>query len=260
MARGSQVSDGWSNVAFDYTGAVVLVTGGTSGLGAAIAAAYRTAGAEVTITGTRPGPGHYEADLDGYRYLQLDVEEDDGIDAVASALPRLDILVNNAGTMFAGTELDEADPEIFARSVQIHLLSAQRLATRCRDMLAASKLPGGASVLGINSMTAFFGYEMVPGYGAGKSGLLGLTRALAVSWAKHGIRVNAVAAGTVWTRMTEPVLSDRASSEAILARVPAGRHGQVEDITGVALFVTSEAAGWMTGQTIAVDGGFSIAG
>jgi len=250
----------WSNVDFDYSGASVLVTGGTSGLGAAIAEAYRDAGADVIITGRRKSAAEYKEDLGGYRYLQLDIENRQNIDEVAAAIPRLDILINNAGMMFGPVGLDEFDPDIFERALMVHLSSAQRLATRCRDKLSQSKLPGGASVIGMGSMGSFFGLEIIPGYGSGKTGLVGLTRVLAVSWAKHNIRVNTVAAGTTLTPMTEHVIADKAFSKAHLARTPAGRHGIPEDVNGVVLFLTSGAAGWITGQTIAVDGGFTIAG
>ena len=254
------MSGRWSNVSFDYRGAAVLVTGGTSGLGASIAEAYREAGAEVTITGTRGSPAEYDEDLSGYRYLRLDVEDRANVDAVAAAMPRLDILINNAGMMFGAVGLDEFDPDVFERAIAVHLLSAQRLAMRSRDKLSESKLPGGASVIGIGSLGSFFGLEIIPGYGSGKTGLGGLTKVLAVAWGKRNIRVNVVAAGTSWTRMTTPVLSDPEFSKAHLARTPLGRHGMPDDINGVVLFLTSGAAGWITGQTLFVDGGYTVAG
>jgi 3-oxoacyl-[acyl-carrier protein] reductase len=250
----------WDNVSFDYAGASVLVTGGTSGLGAAIASAYREAGAEVAITGTRASTTEYDADLAGYRYLQLDLEDRANVDAVAAAMPRVDILVNNAGTIFGRFGLDEMDPDVFERAVAVHLMSAQRLAVRCREKLARSNLPGGGSVIGIGSMGSFFGMEMIPGYGPAKTGLLGLTRTLAVAWARHNIRVNVVAAGTTWTPLAEPVLNDPEFSVPHLARTPLGRHGVADDINGVVLFLTSGGAAWLTGQAIAVDGGFTIMG
>ena len=154
-----------SKVTFDYSGAHVLVTGGTSGIGAATAAAYRDAGADVTITGTRGSAGEYDADLSGYRYLQMDIEDGASIDAVAAALPRLDILINNAGMALPSLGLDEYEPEIFARAVNMLLIGAFRMARRSVDLLAQSKLEGGASVIGIASMSSYFGIPIVPGYG-----------------------------------------------------------------------------------------------
>ena len=98
----------WPNIRFDFDGASVLVTGGTGGTGAAVAAAFREAGANVTITGTRPSAADYEEDLDGFGYHQLDVENRDNIDAVAAAIPGLDVLVNSAGLALFPIGLDES--------------------------------------------------------------------------------------------------------------------------------------------------------
>lgn len=247
----------WTNPRFDYRGAQVLVTGATSGIGAGIAAAYLEAGAEVTITGTRASASEYSGDLSGYRYLRLRLEDDTEIEQVAAALPRLDILVNNAGGNFAAQ--NEYEPEVFERSVRVNLLSAYRMAHACRPKLAESRLPGGASIIGIASMTSYFGVEVVPGYGAAKGGLVQLTRTLAVAWAKQGIRVNAVAAGMIRSRMTEYFLST-ADSEPSRLRTPMQRFGTPEEVAGAVLFLTSEAAAFITGQTLPVDGGFSVMG
>ncbi len=245
---------------YDFQGARVLVTGGTSGIGAAVAAAYRDAGAEVSITGTRASASDYDDDLSGYRYLQLDVEDHAAIDRVAAAQPQLDILINNGGLALPSLGLDEYEPEIFERAVQMHLIGAYRMARRCSDALAASQLPGGASIISIASMSSFFGIEIVPGYGAAKTGLLGMTRALAVAWGKRNIRVNAVAAGLTASRMTAATVANPEWSAPTLARTPAGRLGSPEDIAGPVLFLSSAAASWITGQTLAVDGGFSVSG
>ena len=139
----------WPNAAFDYSGAHVLVTGGTSGIGAGIAAAYRTAGANVTITGTRSGVGDYEADLTADRYLQLDVEHDESIESVAAHLRRLDILINNAGIALPSIGLDEYDPVIFERAVRMHLTSAYRMSCACAENLMKSKLRGARRSLAL---------------------------------------------------------------------------------------------------------------
>lgn len=249
-----------TGITHDYSGAHVLVTGGTSGIGAATAAAYREAGADVTITGTRGGPGDYDADLSGYHYLRMDVEDGESIDAVAAALPRLDILINNAGMALPSLGIDEYEPENFARAVNMLLVGAFRMARRTVDMIAASQLPGGGSVIGIASMSSFFGIPIVPGYGAAKTGLLGLTRTLAVEWGLRGVRVNAVAAGLTQSRMTAGTFEQEAWTAPTLARTPLGRLGEPEDIAGAVLFLTSPAASWITGQTLAVDGGYTISG
>jgi NAD(P)-dependent dehydrogenase (short-subunit alcohol dehydrogenase family) len=250
----------WSNASFDYAGAAVLVTGGTSGIGAGIAAAYREAGADVTITGTRGSAADYDIDLAGYRYLQLDVESNADIDRVAAAQDRLDILINNAGFALPSMGIDEYEPDNFERAVRMHLVSVFRMSAACAGALARSALPGGASIIGIGSMASFFGIEIVPGYGAGKSGLVGLTKALAIHWAKDNIRVNAVAAGLTESRMTAATIANPAWSGPTLARTPLARFGKPIDIAGPVLFLTSAAAGFITGQTIPVDGGYTVAG
>ena len=245
---------------FDYRGARVLVTGGTSGIGAGIAAAYREAGAQVTITGTRASTADYDADLTGYRYLQLDVENMAQIDAVAQAQSELDILVNNAGIALPSIGLDEWDPDVFARAINIHLVSGFRMARRCLDALKQSPLTGGASIIGIGSMSSYFGIGIVPGYGAGKTGLLGITRAMAVEWGPHGIRANNVAVGLCESRMTASTLSNPQYYEPTLQRTPLGRAGVPADVAGAVLFLSSAQAGWITGQTLPIDGGFTISG
>jgi 3-oxoacyl-[acyl-carrier protein] reductase len=248
----------WANIRYDYHGAAVLVTGGTSGIGAGIAAAYREAGAEVTITGTRKSAQEYNADLSGYRYLPLSLTDKAQIEAVATQLPRLDIVVNNAGANFMLQ--NEYDPEVFEKGLQVNLASVFRLSQALRPKLAASQLPGGGSVIGIASLTSFFGLEVVPAYGAAKAGLVQLVKTLSITWAKDNIRVNAVAAGVTESRMTAQMLKIPAMMTPVLARTPLKRVGQPQDVAGAVLFLTSAAAGYITGQTLLVDGGYSIVG
>jgi len=246
-------------VTYDYTGAHVLVTGGTSGIGAAIAAAYRAAGAHVTITGTRPDAAYYGAAASGFRYLPFDAGDARQAVALAEQFDALDILVNNAGTAMPGGR-DEADPEVFSQAVDINLLGAYRLAHACHPLLARSAVPGGASVIGMASLTALFGNAMVPGYGAAKAALVQLTKSLAIAWAPQGIRVNAVAPGLIDTPLTRGHLADPAALAPWLALTPLARTGTPDDVAGSVLFLTSAAARYITGQTLFVDGGYSVAG
>jgi 3-oxoacyl-[acyl-carrier protein] reductase len=248
----------WKNVRFDYQGAAVLVTGGTSGIGAGIAAAYREAGAEVTITGTRAAANEYDGDLKGYRYLQLSLTDKAQIASVAAQLTRLDVLVNNAGANFMMQ--NEYDPEVFEKGLQLNLASVYRMAQALKPTLAASALPGGASIIGIASLTSFFGLEVVPAYGAAKAGLVQLTKTLSITWAKDNIRVNAVAAGVTESRMTAQMLKMPPMMAPVLARTPLKRVGKPQDVAGAVLFLTSAAASYITGQTMLVDGGYSIVG
>jgi len=248
----------WSGVAFDYRGAHVLVTGGTSGIGECIARAYLAAGAHVTITGTRETAAEYKKDLDGFEYRKLHVENAGEIDFLAGTLPALDILVNNAGSVFPGGK-SEYEPDVFEEAVRINLVGAYRMAHACHDRLAASRLPGGASILGIASMTSLFGNETVPGYGAAKAALTQLTKTLAIAWAPDHIRVNAVAAGLIETAMTAKMMESGAH-KPFVARTPMGRIGKPHDVAGAVLFLTSAAAAFITGQTLAADGGYSVKG
>jgi 3-oxoacyl-[acyl-carrier protein] reductase len=249
-----------ASVRFDYSGASVLVTGGTGGIGGAIAAAYRAAGAAVTITGTRASAGDYDADLSGYRYFSLNVADSAQLAAVADALARLDILVHSGGIALASIGKDEYEPDLFELAVRTHLTSVYRLSRNCQDKLAASRLPGGASVIGIASMSSYFGNLAVPGYGAAKAGLVQLMKTMAVAWSRHGIRANAVAAGLIKTRLTAAVTTNPELVAPHLARTPLGRLGDPDEVASAVLFLTSEAAAYITGQTLPVDGGFTVSG
>jgi NAD(P)-dependent dehydrogenase (short-subunit alcohol dehydrogenase family) len=244
----------------DFTGAHVLVTGGTSGIGAACAMLFRDAGAQVTITGTRGDASDYDADLSGYRYLRLDIEDKASIDAVAAAQSRLDVLVNNAGIALPALGRGEWEPDVFDRAVAMLLNGAFRMARRSVDLLAQSVIPGGGSVIGIASMSSFFGIPIVPGYGAAKTGLVGLTRTMAAQWGARGIRANAVAAGVTRSRMTADMFAHDEAIAPTLARTPLGRLGEPQDVADAILFLASPAAQWITGQTLAVDGGYTISG
>jgi NAD(P)-dependent dehydrogenase (short-subunit alcohol dehydrogenase family) len=121
-----------------------------------------------------------------------------------------------------------------------------------------STFQGGSSIVGIASMTSFFGMPIVPGYGAGKGGLVQLVKTLSMKWANQSIRVNAVAAGYIKTRMTEPIINSEEFAKDILNRIPLKEFGDPYDIANAVLFLTSSSARYITGETIRVDGGYSI--
>jgi NAD(P)-dependent dehydrogenase (short-subunit alcohol dehydrogenase family) len=247
------------SVTFDFDGCRVLVTGGTSGIGHAIARAFAAAGADVVVTGTKGEASAYDVDLSPFTYYQCRMSEPDEISALAAPLDRLDVLVNNAGQNLPGGR-SEYDPDVFEHTVAVNLFGAFRLAGLCRPLLAASAHDGGGAMVNLASMSSYFGIEIVPGYGAAKAGVVQMTKTLAVAWAKDGIRVNAVAPGIVETGMTAPMMGFDEMTAPLLARTPMGRFAQPDDIAPVVLFLASSGARYITGQTLPVDGGYSISG
>lgn len=229
-----------------FDGALVLVVGASrGGIGAAIARAFRDAGAEVQITGVEKMP---DPD-DGFGYSQLDVTDTDAVRAFAARIEDLDVLVNCAAITKRGEEMD---PAFFAHVLDVNLVGS----LRCAEALHGA-LKGGC-VINVASMYARFGSPRNPAYGASKAGVEQMTKSLAIAWAKDNIRVNAVAPGFIVTEQSARAREDAAFKAGIEARTPMGRWGEPEDIAGVALFLASDAARFVTGTTIPVDGGYSV--
>ncbi|MBM3488892.1 MAG: SDR family oxidoreductase [Alphaproteobacteria bacterium] len=236
--------------AFDFGGRQVLVTGGSSGIGNAIARAFRDAGAAVVVTGTQEA-GFYESDVAGMRFHRLDLADEAAAAALVAGLPRLDVLVNNAGT--AEYKRREYQMPVFRRVLDVNLGGPMLLANQCYEKLRFTR----GNVVNIASLSAFFGNKGNPAYGASKAGLLQLTRSLAVAWGPDGIRVNAIAPGYVETKLTQVTKRNAALDAAIVARTPLGRWGRAEEMASAVLFLASDHASFVTGATLTVDGGYS---
>lgn len=234
---------------FDFSGKVALVSGGTSGIGLVIAQALRDAGCAVT------GAGLIEKeppDASGITFATMDVTDASSIERVVAKCPRLDIVVNAAGVIRRG---EEHDPEVFRQVIDVNLNGAMRVAVATRQRLAAT----GGSLINIASMLSFFGGGLVPAYSASKGGISQLTKSLAIAWAAEGVRVNAVAPGWIATPLTQGLQDDAARSAAVLSRTPMGRWGRPEDIAGPVMFLCSDAAAFITGAVLPVDGGYLAA-
>ena len=232
----------------------VFVSGGTSGIGAAIARAFAAAGAEVSVTGASEAEAQAaraRSDMAGIACTALDVRDAAAVAERVAALGELDVVVNCAGVIRRGAELE---PEAFAMVVDINLNGTMRVCAAARAGLKAR----GGCIVNTASMLSFFGGGLVPGYSASKGGVAQLTKSLAIAYAADGIRVNAVAPGWIATPLTQALQDDAARSAPILARTPLGRWGTPEDIAGPVLFLASPAARFVTGVVLPVDGGYLI--
>lgn len=242
-----------ARVSFDFTGTAALVTGGTSGIGHATAVLFRDAGADVTVTGTKPAAGDYESDLAGMTYHPLRITDPESVNALAQGFTRLDVLVNNAGANFPGG-LDESKPDGFEASVAVNLTGPYRLTVGLYGALKASTAAGGASVVNLASMSALRAVPLVPGYGAAKAGIVDITRNLAVKWAGTGIRVNAVAPGAIDTPMTAPMHGAPELVESELSHIPLRRFGSVGEVAPTIAFLCTEQSSYTNGALFVVDG------
>jgi 2-deoxy-D-gluconate 3-dehydrogenase len=244
---------------FDLGGRVALVTGANTGLGQAVAIALAAAGADIVVAG-RSDPIEtgervralgrrfhaLHADLAQTAPLARLVEES------VAAFGRLDILVNNAGIIRRADAVDVTE-EDWDAVVDINLKSLFFLSqAAARHMLRN----GGGKIINIASLLSFQGGIRVPAYAASKSGVAGLTHALANEWAAHGVNVNAIAPGYFETNNTAALRSDDARASQILARIPAARWGQPGDLDGAAVFLASAASDYVHGIVLPVDGGW----
>jgi NAD(P)-dependent dehydrogenase (short-subunit alcohol dehydrogenase family) len=233
------------------SGRQVIVTGGARGIGFGIATAMLNAGYDVTATGLSaeevaavPQNKHLSA-------VRLDVTRPESIADVLARFDELAALVNCAGVIFR--DGSEYEISTFQKVIDVNLTGTMRVCLAARPKLAAAR----GAIVNTASMLSFFGGPLVPAYTASKGGVMQLTKSLAVAWAPDGIRVNAIAPGWIETELTRNIIADEARSSVILGRTPLNRWGEPADIGGAVVFLCSEAARFITGAILPIDGGYA---
>ena len=245
---------------FDLTGKSAIVTGANTGLGQGMALALARAGADIALIG-RSDPVETLEQLDKIgvksHFIKTNLSQSDKaqeiITEAAAALGDLDILVNNAGTIKRNEAIDFSVDD-WDSVINVNLRSLFFYSQAFAKHLIANKQAG--KIINIASMLSFQGGIRVPSYTASKSGVSGLTKALANEWATHGINVNAIAPGYFATNNTAELQADEKRNKDILGRIPIGRWGDPSDLDGAVIFLASEASNYVQGITLPVDGGW----
>lgn len=247
---------------FRLDGKVALVTGASRGLGQGMAVGLAEAGADIAGLDRTPDCNEtcVQVEALGRRYFNLSIDllnatpEDltRAVEQVVEGLGRIDILVNNAGIIRRAPALDYTVAD-WDEVININLRALFFLSQAAGRVMAAQ---GSGKIINVASMLSFQGGILVPSYTASKSAVAGLTRALANEWAPLGVNVNAIAPGYMATDNTAPLRADPVRSEAILARIPAGDWGTPEDLKGAVVYLASDAARYVHGAILPVDGGW----
>lgn len=231
-----------------FYGKVAIVTGGTSGIGEAIAHRLAQLGAEVYAVGLEAESAVKRAPKN-VKIMEIDVLDNTALETLFQSLDKLDILVPAAGISLTGRE---HDVDAFSKVIQINLLAVMNCCRLARGLLKHQ----GGSIVNIASMYSTFGSSERPAYAASKGAVVQLTKSLAQAYASEGIRVNAVAPGWIDTPLLAPLKSDSTIANQILGRTPAARFGQPIEIADAVAFLCSDAASFITAVTLPVDGGY----
>ncbi len=242
---------------FSLEGKVALVTGASRGLGQAMAIGLAEAGADIAGLDRTPDCAETQTQVEGLGRRFLTVECDllatsveglnDTVKHIVDEMEHLDILINNAGIIRRAPALEFSEHD-WDDVIDINLKALFFLSQ------AAARVMDKGKIINVASMLSFQGGILVPSYTAAKSGVAGLTRALANEWAANGINVNAIAPGYMATDNTAPLRADEKRNAAILARIPAGRWGEPDDLKGTVVFLASAASDYLHGAIIPVDG------
>jgi len=248
---------------FDLSKTVAVVTGGNGGIGRGIALGLAEAGASVAILGRNIEKNNRvleELNTVGAPALalQLDVTERDKLAptlaTIENELGPIGILVNNAGNISLSGGVLQEIPADWDSVIETQLNACFLLSKIAAASMVKRKQ---GKIINIGSMYSYFGSALVPSYSAAKGAIIQLTKSMAVELAPYNIQVNAIAPGWIETEMTAPV-RDLPLNEEILARTPAGRWGQAEELAGTAVYLASQASNFVTGETIRVDGGYAV--
>lgn len=252
-------------ISFSLEGKAALVTGANTGIGQAIAVALAEAGADVALAG-RSEPTQTLAMIAATGRKSVNIKADLSsiepvdrvIDEALARLGRLDVLVNNAGIIRRDDLLQYSESD-WDSVIDTNLKTLFFLSQAAARHMVQRAVPEGVSrgkIINIASLLSFQGGIRVPSYAAAKSGVAGLTRAMANELAPRGVQVNAIAPGYISTNNTKALREDEARNRQILDRIPTGRWGDPQDIAGAAVFLACGAADYVTGHVLAVDGGW----